>query len=51
MTTTYRYLFADLLTNIVIGELPLTGGGGGGGAGANAGGAGGSGYATVTYWS
>jgi hypothetical protein len=25
MTTTYRYLFADLLTNEVIGELPLTG--------------------------
>lgn len=25
MTTTYRYLFADLLSNVVIGELPLTG--------------------------
>lgn len=25
MTTTYRYLFADLLTNTIIGELPLTG--------------------------
>ena len=25
MTTTYRYLFADLLTNNIIGELPLTG--------------------------
>ena len=25
MTTTYRYLFADLLTNEIIGELPLTG--------------------------
>jgi len=25
MATTYRYLFADLLTNVVIGELPLTG--------------------------
>jgi len=25
MTTTYRYLFADLLTNAIIGELPLTG--------------------------
>lgn len=24
-TTTYRYLFADLLTNEIIGELPLTG--------------------------
>lgn len=24
MTTTYRYLFADLLTNEIIGELPLT---------------------------
>ena len=23
MTTTYRYLFADLLTNEIIGELPL----------------------------
>lgn len=31
---TYRYLFADLLTNTIIGELPLTGvsfGAGGGG--------------------
>lgn len=25
MTTTYRYLFADLLTNEIVGELPLTG--------------------------
>ncbi len=25
MTTTYRYLFANLLTNEIIGELPLTG--------------------------
>ena len=25
MTTTYRYLFADLLTNDILGELPLTG--------------------------
>jgi len=25
MATTYRYLFADLLTNEIIGELPLTG--------------------------
>jgi len=25
MTTTYRYLFADLLTNSIIAELPLTG--------------------------
>ena len=25
MTTTYRYLFADLLTNEIIAELPLTG--------------------------
>jgi hypothetical protein len=25
MTTTYRYLFADLLTNQILGELPLTG--------------------------
>jgi len=25
MTTTYRYLFADLLTNVIIAELPLTG--------------------------
>lgn len=25
MTTTYRYLFADLLTNDLLGELPLTG--------------------------
>ena len=25
MTTTYRYLFADLLTNTIIAELPLTG--------------------------
>ena len=25
MTTTYRYLFADLLTNNILGELPLTG--------------------------
>lgn len=25
MTTTYRYLFADLLSNDIIGELPLTG--------------------------
>jgi hypothetical protein len=25
MATTYRYLFADLLTNDIIGELPLTG--------------------------
>jgi len=25
MTTTYRYLFADLLTNNLLGELPLTG--------------------------
>ncbi len=25
MTTTYRYLFVDLLSNAVIGELPLTG--------------------------
>ena len=24
MTTTYRYLFADLLTNVIIAELPLT---------------------------
>ena len=24
MTTTYRYLFADLLTNNIIAELPLT---------------------------
>jgi hypothetical protein len=24
MTTTYRYLFADLLSNVIIGELPLT---------------------------
>ncbi len=25
MTTTYRYLFADLLTNDILAELPLTG--------------------------
>ena len=25
MTTTYRYIFADLLTNSVLGELPITG--------------------------
>ena len=25
MTTTYRYLFANLSTNEIIGELPLTG--------------------------
>jgi hypothetical protein len=25
MTTTYRYIFADLLTNDILGELPLTG--------------------------
>lgn len=25
MTTTYRYLFVDLLSNTIIGELPLTG--------------------------
>ena len=25
MTTTYRYLFADLLSNVIIAELPLTG--------------------------
>jgi hypothetical protein len=25
MTTTYRYLFVDLLSNSIIGELPLTG--------------------------
>jgi hypothetical protein len=25
MTTTYRYLFADLLTNDILAELPITG--------------------------
>ena len=25
MATTYRYLFVDLLSNTIIGELPLTG--------------------------
>ena len=25
MATTYRYLFADLLTNEILAELPLTG--------------------------